>query len=199
MFTWSVVQPVFGHWMWSLEFVIQRHEKVDKHLKRLNDVNSQATFAFSGQNFFMKRENMKVVLTSELQVWNTVIVCALNVAENNISFNSCDEDNDLYRHMFPDSNITKNYCQDHGKLKYVIQFGISLYTKELVQSDLQGQLFTFHFDETVNSQVKKQCDGYATYFSPKLKEISSAYCWSLHVGKWTADGMLVHFHEFMKK
>ena len=198
MFTWSVVQAVFGHWMWSLEFVIQRHEKVDKHLKRLNDINSQATFAFSGQNFFMKRENMKVVLTSELQVWNTVIVCALNVAENNISFNSCDEDNDLYRHMFPDSNITKNYCQDHGKLKYVIQFGISLYTKELMQSDLQGQLFTFHFDETVNSQVKKQCDGYATYFSPKLKEISSAYCWSLHVGKWTADGMLVHFHEFMK-
>ena len=53
---------------------------------------------------------------------------------------------------------------------------VFLYTKELVQSDLQGQLFTFHFDETVNSQVKKQCDGYATYFSPKLKEISSAYC-----------------------
>ena len=138
---------------------------------------------------------MKIVLTSELLVWNTVIVRALNMAENNL----CDEDNDLYRHMFPDSNITKNYCQDHGKLKYVIQFGISLYTKELVQSDLQGQLFTFHFDETVNSQVKKQCDGRAIYFSPKLKEITSSYCWSLYVGKWTADGMLVHFHEFMKK
>ena len=36
--------------------VIQRHEKVDKHLKRLNDVNSQATFASSGQIFFMKRK-----------------------------------------------------------------------------------------------------------------------------------------------
>ena len=74
---------------------------------------------------------MKVVLTSEQQVWNTVIVHALNVVENNISFNSCDEDNDLYWHMFPDSNIAKNYCQDCGKVKYVMQFGISLYIKEL--------------------------------------------------------------------
>ena len=128
--------------------VIQRHEKVDKHLKRLNDVNSQATFASSGQNFFTKRGNTKVVLTSEQQIWNAVIDRALNVVENNISFNLCDEDNDLYRRMSPDSNIAKNYCQGRGKVKYVIQFGISPYIRELVQSDLQGQPFTFYFDET---------------------------------------------------
>ena len=101
--------------------------------------------------------------------------------------------------MFPDSNIAKNYCQGRGKLKYVIQFGISPYMKELVQSNIQGQSFTFHFDETTNSQVKKQYDGYATYFSPEHKQISSAYCGSLYVGKCSADDMLVHFHEFMKK
>ena len=90
--------------------VIQKHEKVEKHLKRLNDVNSQATFTSSGQNFFMKRRNTKVVLTSERQVWNAVIVCVLNVVENNISFNSCNKDNDLYQRMFPDLNIAINYC-----------------------------------------------------------------------------------------
>ena len=89
---------------------IQKHEKVEKHLKRLNDVNSQATFTSSGQNFFMKRRNTKVVLTSEQQVWNAVIVCVLNVVENNISFNSCNKDNDLYQRMFPDLNIAINYC-----------------------------------------------------------------------------------------
>ena len=130
---------------WSLSLnvesgvgLIQRHEKFDKYLERLNDVNSQATFASSGQNFFMKRGNMKVVLTSEQQVWNAVIVHALNVVENNISFNSCDEDNYLYWCMFPDLNITKNYCQGRGKVKCVIQFGISPYIKELVQIDLKG-------------------------------------------------------------
>ena len=70
---------------------------------------------------------------------------------------------------------------------------------ELVQSNIQGQSFTFHFDETTNSQVKKQYDGYATYCSPEHKQISSAYCGSLYVGKCSADDMLVHFHEFMKK
>ena len=48
--------------------VIERYEKVDKHLERLNCVNSQPTFVSSGQNFFMKRENMKVLRTSEEQV-----------------------------------------------------------------------------------------------------------------------------------
>ena len=67
--------------------VIERYEKVDKHLERLNCGNSQPTFVSSGQNFFMKRENMKVLLTSEEQVWTTVIVRALNVVENSISFN----------------------------------------------------------------------------------------------------------------
>ena len=97
---------------------------------------------------------MKFVLTSEQQVWNAAIACALNVVENNISFNSCDEDNDLCRRMSPDSNIAKKYCQGHGEVKHVIQFDISPYTEELVQSGLQSQPFTFHYDETINSQVK---------------------------------------------
>lgn len=97
--------------------VIQRHEKVNKHLKRLNDANSQATFASSGQDFFMKRGNTKVVLTSEQQAWNAVIVRALNVVENNISFNSCEKDNDLYRRMFPDSNIAPKLLSGSWKSK----------------------------------------------------------------------------------
>ena len=84
-----------------------------------------------------------------------------------------------------------------GKVKYVMQFVIFWYIKELVQSDLQGQPSTLHFDETTNSQVKKQYDGY-TYFSLKHNEISSAYCGSLNIGKCTTD-LLVHFHKFMKK
>ena len=42
------------------------------------------------------------------------------------------------------------------KVKYAMQSGISPYMKELVQSDLQGQPFPFHFDEITSSQVKKQ-------------------------------------------
>ena len=100
--------------------------------------------------------------------------------------------------MFPDSSIVKNYCQGCGKVKYVIQFGISPYIKKLVKRELQGQPFACHFDEATNSQVKTQYDGYATYLIPKYSEISSAYCGSLYAGKCTNDDIMVHFHKFMK-
>ena len=163
--------------------VIQRHEKVDKHIKRLNDTKSQATFVSNGKNFFMGRGKTKVLLTSEQQVWNAVILRVLNVVEKNISFNACDADNDLYNRMFLDSNIAKNYHQGRGKIKYVIQFGISPYVSEMVQKDLQNQPFTFNFDETTTSQVKKQYDRYATYYSLSETKISSVYCGSLYVAE----------------
>ena len=86
--------------------------------------------------------------------------------------------------MFPDLNIAKNYCQGRGKVKYVMQFVISLYIKELVQSDLQGQPSTLHFDEKTNSQVKKQYDGYATYFS--LKQ------WNIFYILWISEHWKMH-------
>ena len=52
---------------------------------------------------------------------------AENMVQNNISFNSCNEDNNLYWQMFPASSIVKHYCQGRWKVKYVIQFCISLY------------------------------------------------------------------------
>ena len=119
------------------------------------------------------------------------------MVESNISFNLCDEDNDLCRRMFPDSNIAKNYCQDPGKAKYIIQFGISPYIKELVQSDLQGQRFTLHFDEITN-------DGKNGMMAMPVTLAWNTKKYLLHiVDSCTLENallmMLVHFHEFMKK
>ena len=49
----------------------------------------------------------------------------------------------------------------------------------------------FHFDKISTNQVKKH--GYSTYFSLKNKEML------LYGGRYTADDMVVHFCEFMKK
>ena len=111
---------------------------------------------------------MKVVLTSERQVWKAVIVCAQNMVQIKISFNSCNEDNDLYWQMFPASSIVKDCFQGC--------ISLYIYINEFVKNDLQGQSFTFYFDKTTFSQVTTHYDGCATYFSPKHKEKSSAYC-----------------------
>ena len=69
----------------------------------------------------------------------------------------------------------------------------------MVQKEVINWPFTFHFVETTTSQVKKQYDGYATYFSPTKKEICSTYCGTLFVGHCTADDLIGHFYEFMTK
>ena len=47
--------------------------------------------------------------------------------------------------------------------------------------------------------MKKQYDGHVTYYSKSRKEVCNAYCGTLFVERCTADDMLVHFYEFMKK
>ena len=71
--------------------------------------------------------------------------------------------------MFPDSSIAKSYQQGRTKVKYVLQFGIAPYIKDLAMLDVQGKPFAFKFDEATTSQVEKQYDGHVTYFSDKFQ------------------------------
>ena len=64
-------------------------------------------------------------ILGEQQVWNAVIICALNVDENN-TFSSFDGVNNLYNYMSPAFSISQHCCQGSGKAKYSIEFGISL-------------------------------------------------------------------------
>ena len=50
--------------------------------------------------------------------------------------------------MFPDSDIAKGYCQGKTKVKYVIQYGIANYIKDILKKGFIDTPFTFKFDET---------------------------------------------------
>ena len=67
--------------------------------------------------------------------------------------------------MFPDSATTNSYQQKADKVKYAIQFGIAPFLKDILLNELKDLAFSFHFDKTTTSQIKKQYDGYATYLS----------------------------------
>ena len=56
--------------------------------------------------------------------------------------------------MFPDSEIAKSHSQGETKVKYIIQFGIAPYIKQLILDDIKGKPFSFLFDETTTQQVK---------------------------------------------
>ena len=57
--------------------------------------------------------------------------------------------------MFPDSKIAQSYNQHETKTKYNIQFVKAPYPKEILIKDVKGQPFSFKFEETTTSQVKK--------------------------------------------
>ena len=84
--------------------------------------------------------------------------------------------------MFPDSKNTQNYSQHKTKVKYIIQFGIAPYVKEILIKDVKGQPFSFKFDKTTTRQVKKRYDAYIQYHSRVSKMITTSDCGYLIVG-----------------
>ena len=52
-------------------------------------------------------------------------------------------------------------------MKYCIQFGRVAYIKNQLINDVNQTSFTFQFEETATSQVKRQCDSYLGFWSNK--------------------------------
>lgn len=59
--------------------------------------------------------------------------------------------------------------------------------------DVNRVLFSFLLDESTNNQVKKQNDGYVSYWSPRYGQVVSASLGSLFVGNWNADDLIEHY------
>ena len=71
--------------------------------------------------------------------------------------------------------------------------------KEQIISDLANKLFSFKFDEITTNQIKKQYSAFVTYFSNVTQTIVTAFCGSLFIGHRTAEDLVSHFFEFLKR
>ena len=92
-------------------------------------------------------------LSTEDQVIHTEIVWYLDIIDFNVSFSAADSDSEEYVAMFPDSTTAKSFQQKAKKVKYVVQFVIALYFKELTLEELVDPPFSFRFDESQKSQM----------------------------------------------
>ena len=91
--------------------------------------SNQSTIAVADDGVTMNKPD-KCVLTPEDQVIKAEIFQALNYVDHAYSFASAENNNNLLRVMFPNSNIAKFYEMSSTKLQYIIKFGISPYVKE---------------------------------------------------------------------
>ena len=140
-----------------------------------------------------------ITLSEKDQVLRAEILQALHMVNKNISFASAADDNERFRIMFPDSAIAKAYRQADSKVQYVVKYGIALDVKKNLIEDAKETPYSFLFDETTNSQVKKQYDAYIVYFSKRSNRITHSYCGSLFIGHCNADDLVDHYFEFVKQ
>ena len=98
--------------------------------------------------------------------------------DKNDSFSSENGDSDWFKKMPQDLQlqIAAKYSQEETKSKYVVQFGLTPFVKDELITDAQKTQYSFKFDETMTSQVRKQYDGYTCLFSKKLCKILTLYC-----------------------
>ena len=120
------------------------------------------------------------------------------LVDYNRSFSSANNDNSRFKRMFLDSDITRGYSQSEAKAKYMIQFVIAPYVFEKMTEEIHGKPFSFQFDETSTQQVKKQYDGYISFYSSTHKRIVTEYCGSLFVGHCTSVDLVNHFFELWR-
>lgn len=156
--------------------------------------NKQQTFVVNTENATIQLPNT-LVLTPGNKVLKAEILQALKYVNYNYSFSSATEDTAILKEQFPDSEIVKSYQMSETKLKYLIQYGISPYVREENIVDLRNSPYCFKFDETISSQVKKQYDGYAQFWS--TKENSVVYCGSVFTGHCTSEQLLEYYFKLM--
>ena len=119
--------------------------------------------------------------------------------DSNFSFASANGNGKLFREMFQDSDIAEGYKQSETSLKYSIQLGLAPCFMQFLQDNFPGRTFSFKFDETAMSQVKKQYDGSIQYWSNSMKCIVILYCGSRFVDHCPSETLVEHFFEFIKK
>ena len=83
------------------------------------------------------------------------IVWALKSVLSGYSNNSCADISKIFTCMFPDSKIAKSFELGATKLKYVINFGIASYVRDILCNHLQkSDCFVISFDESLNDYTQ---------------------------------------------
>ena len=90
------------------------------------------------------------------------------MVDKNYSFSSANGDSDRFKEMFLDLQIVAKYLQEGTKAKYVVQFGLAPFVKDVLITDVQKTSCSFNINKTTDSQVRKEYEGYIKFF---LKEI----------------------------
>ena len=136
--------------------------------------------------FVVKKE----VIAAEI-LWVLRIIMKLE------SYNSCKDDSNIFKMMFPDSTIATNFSMGPDKASYLINYGLSPYFQKLLIDELLNcEVFVVCFDEALNKIAQKgQMDLHVRFWCDSKREVCTRYLQSLFLCDGSAENLLQKFKE----
>ncbi|KAJ8364756.1 hypothetical protein SKAU_G00135870 [Synaphobranchus kaupii] len=127
------------------------------------------------------------------------VIWCLDTAVKHHSLNSNENISDVFKAMFPDSDIAKTFACGKDKTGYIIRFGLAPYFKQqLVDTINKAGQFVLMFDESLNQLTKKkQLDVHIRFWEDD--RVQSRYIGSQFLGHGNADDLLHHIKECVAK
>ena len=115
-----------------------------------NSTSQSNSAAQSGQTTIEDFQIPALVVKAEI-VW------ALKVVMSHFSLRSCLELNDLFKCMFPDSQIASKISLSKTKCSYIINFGLAPYFSEVLLSQIKASsFFVISYGESLNKILRNE-------------------------------------------
>lgn len=105
------------------------------------------------------------------------------------SYKSCEDVGDIFKAMFPDSDIAKQFTCGERKVAYLTTFGIAPHFSSLMKAKAKKESgFVLLFDESLNREMKKcQLDMHVRFWNDN--QVNSRYLISVFMSHHTAEQM----------
>ena len=129
--------------------------------------------------------------------WTAEIIWAMKVVFSHFSYKSCTDIEKLFRKMFPDSQIAKEFTCGASKCAYIVCYGLAPYFRSQLLDQIRGvNAFVILLDESMNKYTqKKQMDYHIRFYDESSKEVVTRYFTSDFLGHAYADTMVSSFLE----
>ncbi|XP_028293606.1 uncharacterized protein LOC114456189 isoform X2 [Gouania willdenowi] len=126
------------------------------------------------------------------------VLWTLNTIAKHQSYNGNEGISELFKSMFPDSDIATTFTCGSDKTAYIAKFGLAVHIKEELVSKVNKSPFVLMFDESLNETTKnKQLDVHVRFWDEG--QVQSRYLGSQFMGHSTAQDLLSHLKECMDK
>ncbi|KAL7393201.1 hypothetical protein ABVT39_007828 [Epinephelus coioides] len=126
------------------------------------------------------------------------VLWTLHTIAKHQSYNGNEGISELFKCMFPNSDISSTFTCGADKMAYIAKFGLAIHIKDELVSKVNKSLFVLMFDESLNEITKtKQLDVHVRFWDEG--QVHSRYLGSQFMGHSTAQDLLSHLKECMDK